>query len=164
MNGEAYSLAAALYPILLMATFAVGVLGIVVNRAGTRRVGAVMIGCQGMLLGLAAFVGWPEYHLASMVIVNGLSAVPLLMTPPSPPHRLQRIAAGMFLASAMVNAIFALFAQTPSVIAMHWFSSAAIDALMIVLLGGWCSGVVARHVADWLRGDARHSFNSGDHR
>ena len=164
MFAEAYTLASAIYPMLLTATIVVGALGIVVNRGGSRRVGMVMIGCQLVLLSLAMFAGWPDYHLASMVVVNGLSAVPLVMTPPSPPYRLQRVAAGMFLASAMLNAIFALFVQTPSVIAMHWFSSAAIDAMMIVLLGGWCGGIVARGVADWLRRHASGSFAAGDNR
>lgn len=164
MHGEAYAIASAIYPILLMATIAVGVMGYIVNRDGTRRVGMVMITCQLVLLSLATFVGWPEYHLASMVIVNGLCAVPLLVRPPSPPPRLQRIAAGMFLGSACMNALFSLVEQTPSIIALHWFSSAAIDALMIVTLGGFCGGLVGKHLAGWLRDYAHRASASGNSR
>lgn len=164
MNAEAYAIAAMLYPILLMATIAVGVLGYIVNRDGTRRVGMVMVTCQLVLLSLATFVGWPEYHLASMVIVNGLCAVPLLIRPPSPPPRLQRIAAGMFLGSALMNALFSLVEQTPSIVALHWFSSAAIDALMIVTLGGFCGGLVGKHIAGWLRDHAHDSPSAGNSR
>lgn len=163
MHGEAYTIAAMIYPILLMATLSIGLLGIVVNRGGSRRLGSVMIGCQVTLLALATFVGWPEYHLASMVIVNGLSAVPLLMAPPTP-KRLQRVGAGMFLGSALMNALFAIVEQTPSIIALHWFSSAAIDAMMIIMLGGFCGGMVARHVADWLRAHARNPSSASDSR
>lgn len=164
MPAQAYALASVIYPLLLAGTMLVGLLGIAVNRGGSRRVGSVMIGCQLFLLSLATFVHWPAYQLESMVIINGLAAVPLLLTPPSPPYRLQRIAAGMFLASAMLNAIFALFTRTPSVVALYWFSSAAIDAMMIVLLGGWCSGIVAGGVADWLRRHVAHTPFTGDHR
>jgi len=164
MNGEAYAIASALYPVLLMATIAVGVLGYIVNRDGTRRVGMVMVTCQLVLLSLATFVGWPEFHLASMVIVNGLCAVPLLIRPPSPPPRLQRIAAGMFLGSALMNALFSLVEQTPSIVALHWFSSAAIDALMIVTLGGFCGGLVGKHIAGWLRDHAHRATSAGNSR
>lgn len=163
MNGEAYTIAVALYPVLLTATMVIGALGIAVNRGGSRRLGSVMIGCQLLLLVLATYVGWPDYHLASMVIVNGLSAVPLLMAPPTP-KRLQRVGAGMFLGSALMNALFAIVEQTPSIIALHWFSSAAIDAMMIIMLGGFCGGMVARHVADWLRAHARNPSSAGDPR
>jgi len=170
MNPEAYSIAQMIYPMLLTATIVAGAFGIVVNRDGSRRVGAVMICCQLTLLALSVAAGLigleptPRGHLVSMVFVNGLSSVPLLLTPPSPPHRIQRIAAGMFLGSAMLNACFALIEQTPSIVALHWFSSAAIDALMVIMLGGFCGGLVGRGIADWLRSHARGASSSGDRR
>ncbi len=170
MNGEAYAIAALLYPVLLTATIAVGVLGYIVNRDGTRRVGMVMVTCQLVLLSLAASAGTmgiestPRAHLISMVLVNGLCAVPLLIRPPAPPPKLQRIVAGMFLGSALMNALFSLVEQTPSIVALHWFSSAAIDALMIVTLGGFCGGLVGKHIADWLRSDAHSASGARDPR
>ena len=170
MNAEAYIIATAIYPLLITATMVVGALGILVNREGSRRVGTVMIGCQIALLGLAAIAGFvgieatPRGHLVSMVVVNGLSAVPLLMRPPSPPYRLQRVAAGMFLGSALLNAFFALVEQTPSIVALHWFSSAAIDALMIVLLGGFCGGLVGRYIAGFVRAHSRSLPHTGNSR
>lgn len=168
MNAEAYTIAQLIYPMLLTATVVAGALGIVVNRDGSRRVGLVMIGCQITLLALATIAGMigieptPRGHLVSMVFVNGLSAVPLLMTPPSPPYRIQRVAAGMFLASAMLNAMFAMIEQTPSIVALHWFASAAIDALMVVMIGGFCGGLVGRNVSGWLRDHARGQAGSGN--
>lgn len=170
MFSEAYVIASAIYPVLLSATLLFGLLGILIDRGGSRRVGAVMIACQFLLLGLSVVAHMaglqpdPRSHLASMVIVNGLSAVPLLMPPPAPPHRLQRYAAGMFLASALMNAIFFPFPQLPSVVALHWFASAAIDLAMIILLGGWCGGVLAGGIADWVRTGAWLPSRTGDRR
>lgn len=170
MNAEAYVIATMIYPTLLTATIVAGAFGIVVNREGSRRVGMVMIACQIVLLGLATVAGLlgieaaPRGHLVSMVIVNGLSAIPLLILPPYPPHRLQRMAAGMFLGSALLNAFFALVEQTPSIVALHWFSSAAIDALMVMLMGGFCGGLVGRYIAGWIRAHPRPFPHSGNRR
>lgn len=170
MNAEAYAIATMIYPMLLTATIVAGALGIVVNQEGSRRVGMVMIACQIALLGLATVDGFmgleatPRGHLVSMVIVNGLSAIPLLIRPPDPPFRLQRMAAGMFLGSALLNAFFALVEQTPSIVALHWFSSAAIDALMVILLGGFCGGLVGRYIAGWLRAHPLPFSHSGNPR
>lgn len=170
MNTEAHAIATMIYPMLLTATIVAGALGIVVNREGSRRVGMVMIACQIILLSLATVAGWlgleatPRGHLVSMVIVNGLSAVPLLLRPPDPPYAVQRTAAGMFLGSALLNAFFALVEQTPSIVALHWFSSAAIDALMVILLGGFCGGLVGRSVAGWFRAHSGAFSHPGNNR
>ena len=170
MDPGAYPIAMALYPLLLIATMVVGVIGIGVDRRGSRRVGVMMIACQLALLGLSlaghalGIEPTPRQHLVSMAIINGLSAIPLLITPPSPPYPLQRYAAGMFWGSAMMNAIFYPFPQLPSVVALNWFASAAIDLSMIILLGGWCGGVIAGGIADRLRGRAWRPSHTGDHR
>lgn len=164
MSPGVYALALAVYPALLFLSLAVGMLGIQVNQRGSRRVGVVMIACQLTLLILATWVNWPGYRMAGMTIVNGLSAVPLLITPPSPPYRLQRIAAGLFLSSSLLNATFGMFDLTPALVAILWFSSAAIDAAMIIMLGGFCGGVVGKDIAAWLRRHACAPSHSGDRR
>lgn len=166
MNGEAYAIAQMIYPMLLTATIVAGALGIVVNRDGSRRVGMVMIGCQLALLGLATIAGWlgmeatAKGHLVSMVIANGMAVIPLIKRPPAP-YRIQRIAAGMFMGSALMNAMFLPLQTLPSLVALSWFASAAIDALMVIMLGGFCGGLVGRSVRDFVHRHASGQAHSG---
>lgn len=169
MNGAAHAIAQMIYPMLLTATIVAGVLGIIVNRDGSRRVGLVMIACQVGLLALATISGWlgleatAKGHLVSMVIANGLAVVPLIKRPPAP-YRIQRVAAGMFLGSALMNAMFLPLQTLPSLVALSWFASAAIDALMVVLLGGFCGGLVGRSVRDFVHRHAGGASHSGNRR
>lgn len=167
MNAEAYAIATMIYPMLLTATIVAGALGIVVNREGSRRVGMVMIACQLVLLGIATVAGFlgieagAKGHLVSMVIANGLAVIPLIMRPPAP-YRIQRLAAGMFMGSALMNAMFLPLQTLPSLVALSWFASAAIDALMVIVLGGFCGGLVGRSVRDFIHrhaGGASHPGN-----
>lgn len=167
MLAGAYPYAAMIYPVLLLGTIAVGIAGIIIDHKGSRRVGAVMIACQLVLLALAFLGIWPEYRLAGMTIVNGLCAVPLLVSPPHPPHpphRLQRFAAGLFLSSALINALFGIFYLTPFLVTVLWFASAAIDALLILMLGGFCGGLVGKDVADCLHRRADRASRAGHSR
>lgn len=164
MFSEAYAIAVAIYPMLLISTLVVGGIGIVMNRGGSRRVGAVMIGCQLALLGLWAIGVRPQSPEIGMVVCNGLSAAVLLLTPPTPPYRLQRLASSLFLASALLNSVFAIFDPTPYLTAMRWFGSAAIDMVMIMMLGGFCGGLVGKALAHRFRDHARGTSHSGHHR
>lgn len=164
MLAGAYPYAAMIYPVLLLGTIAVGIAGIILDHKGSRRVGAVMIACQLVLLALAFWGIWPEYRLAGMTIVNGLCAVPLLVSPPHPPHRLQRFAAGLFLSSALINAMFGLSDMTPFLVTVLWFASAAIDALLILMLGGFCGGLVGKDIADRLHRRADRASRAGHSR
>lgn len=167
MNAEAYTLAQMIYPMLLTATIVAGALGIVVNRDGSRRVGMVMIGCQLALLALSTVAGWlgleptAKGHLVSMVFANGLAVIPLIMRPPAP-FKIQRLAAGMFLGSALMNAMFLPFQSLPSLVSLSWFASAAIDALMVIMLGGFCGGLVGRHISDFVHRHPGGKTRSGD--
>lgn len=130
-----YSTAAVIYPVILIGTLLVGMLGVLLDRQGSRRVGAVMIGCQLLLLVLGTAFPMPEYEMASTAIINGLCAVPLLMRPPAP-ARIQRFAAGLFIASGLLTGMFACFERTPFMRAWWWFTTATIDAAMLLMLGG----------------------------
>ncbi len=164
MLSGAYSIAVAIYPMLLISTLVVGGIGILINRGGSRRVGAGMIGCQFALLALWAIGVRPQSPEIGMVVCNGLSAAVMLLAPPRPSYRLQRFASSLFLASALLNAVFALFDPTPYLVAMRWFGSATIDMLMIMMLGGFCGGLVGKALAHRLRNHARDPSHSGHRR
>ena len=158
-----YSTAAIIYPVILVGTLLIGMLGILIDRQGTRRVGAVMIGCQLVMLILGTAFHMPEYEMASTAIVNGLCAVPLLMRPPTP-ARIQRFAAGLFIASGLLTGMFACFEKTPFMRAWQWFASAGIDAAMLLMLGGLCCGLIGKDIAAYLRSHHRHPSRSGHFR
>ena len=156
-----YSIAAAIYPVILVGTLLVGVLGILIDRQGTRRVGMVMIACQIFMLVMGTVFHMPEYEMASTAVVNGLCAVPLLMRPPAP-ARIQRFAAGMFIASGLLTGMFACFEKTPFMRAWQWFASAGIDAAMLLMLGGFCCGLIGKDIAAYLRRHAGGPLHPGN--
>lgn len=150
MSPGVYALAVPVYDALMILSFVIGMLGIALDRRGSRRVGICIIACQLVLMVASTIAPWPEYRVAGTAIINGLFAIPVIMRPPTPAP-IQRLACGLFLSSAAVNGVFALFEQTPFIKAWQWFSTAAIDFVMIGSLGGMCGGLVGKAVADWLR-------------
>jgi hypothetical protein len=159
MSAGAYALALPMYEALMFLSFTIGMLGILLNQRGSRRVGLCIIACQLVLMAASTIAPWPDYRIAGTAIINGLFAIPVIMRPPAPAP-LQRLACGLFLSSAAVNGVFALFEQTPFIKAWQWFSTAAIDFVMIGSLGGMCGGLVGKAVADWLRDRPHRSPSS----
>lgn len=158
-----YSIAAAIYPVILIGTLLIGTLGILLDRQGSRRVGLVMIGCQLVMLLLGTVFHMPEYEMASTAIINAFCAVPLLLRPPAP-ARIQRYAAGMFIASGVLTGMFACFERTPFMRAWQWFTSAGIDAAMLLMLGGLCCGLIGKDIAAHLRSVHRMASHPGNSR
>ncbi len=158
-----YSVAAIVYPVILIGTLMIGMLGILIDRQGTRRVGMVMIGCQLVMLVLGTAFHMPQYEMESTAIINALCAVPLLMRPPAP-ARVQRFAAGLFIASGMLTGMFSLAPKTPFMQMWWWFTTAGIDAAMLFMLGGLCCGLIGKDIAAYLRHHAGDPSRSGHSR